>query len=762
MKHSFRIGLFTVLTVLSASTFAQKKPIDYEKSVNRQEVMRKATNQKLNLQLKSKTNEDSIPMYRVSSSLEKFYKIHSANNKSSTNKKLEDKNTIFRTEDRYILKDDKIHITIITSAKEVNAKVKKELLAIGMDITDENDNVIAGYISTNNIPKLEEIPNIEMAKPSIRGVVSGSGIINRKKSKATFFAPTGGEANKALRADIARQLYNVDGNHIKIGIISDSYNSLGGANASVGNGDLPGTNNPLGYTKPVQVLQDFINPVSVDEGRAMAELIHDIAPGAEIFFHTGFPSSAAFVTGVAALRNAGCDIIVDDINYGDQPIYQDGRCANAVNEAVNAGVTYFSAAGNAADNAYEGFFTPTNITDVDGSQIIAHRFGTFEGQPIVRLPFIIAPGRGFSVLLQWAERFKSVSGGAGARNDYDLYFYDNDLNIIGIFDDSEIGGDPNVGVGLGNPAGNTNFLFYVSIVKKSGTNNFQRIKFTQFSNGGSTPLFFRDDAQFVPGLFSSTTFGHPNADKAITVGASYYKDSKEYSGITSIPETFSSTGGSLVVFNYLGNVRPSFRIKPDITATDGTNTSFFTTDRDGDGLPNFSGTSAAAPNAAAVAALAFENSSCGNRPSQFLIKNLFRISTEDMDNPNTPNFDFGYDVKTGFGYLKADQLLSYFDFCNFNKNSKNISAIPKIETAFDVFPNPATSLITIQLKEGIVSGSIVTVTDASGAVVINKSVNNSIAKGNITTVDVSKLTPGMYLVSLKSGNKIFTKKIIKP
>ena len=60
-------------------------------------------------------------------------------------------------------------------------------------------------------------------------------------------------------------------------------------------------------------------------------------------------------------------------------------------------------------------------------------------------------------------------------------------------------------------------------------------------------------------------------------------------------------------FDANGNrlARPEIRRKPELSATDGGNTTFFVADtiRDDDDFPNFFGTSAAAPHAAAIAAL---------------------------------------------------------------------------------------------------------------------------------------------------------------
>jgi len=78
----------------------------------------------------------------------------------------------------------------------------------------------------------------------------------------------------------------------------------------------------------------------------------------------------------------------------------------------------------------------------------------------------------------------------------------------------------------------------------------------------------------------------------------------------SIPEYFTSPGPATVYFDKMGNRldTPEVRLQPGVAAADNANTSFFGGDDVGDldTFPNFSGTSAAAPHAAAIAALVLE------------------------------------------------------------------------------------------------------------------------------------------------------------
>jgi hypothetical protein len=83
------------------------------------------------------------------------------------------------------------------------------------------------------------------------------------------------------------------------------------------------------------VLDDSACPTAIDEGRAMMQLITDLAPGADQAFHTAFGGQAAFAQGILDLANAGCRIIVDDILYLAEPMFQDGIIAQTVNAVVD-------------------------------------------------------------------------------------------------------------------------------------------------------------------------------------------------------------------------------------------------------------------------------------------------------------------------------------------------------------------------------------------------------------------------------------------
>ena len=178
----------------------------------------------------------------------------------------------------------------------------------------------------------------------------------RWDSFAPAITESGIGAGGATAAQVQKALdesgLSVNGTGIKVGVLSDSFNDLGGAAADEADGALPSAAN-------VQVLKDMPSG-GTDEGRAMMQIIHDIAPGASLAFYTAFEGEQDFANGILALAAAGSKVIVDDVSYFDEPFFQNGVVAQAIQTVEAEGVTYVTAAGNDASNGYQAAWTPTS------------------------------------------------------------------------------------------------------------------------------------------------------------------------------------------------------------------------------------------------------------------------------------------------------------------------------------------------------------------------------------------------------------------
>ncbi|MDH4057534.1 MAG: hypothetical protein OEU76_02160, partial [Cyclobacteriaceae bacterium] len=234
----------------------------------------------------------------------------------------------------------------------------------------EDDFVLAGFMPIANLKKLNPLVEyIQYARPAFPPI-----ILNSEYREEIGRATSQGDIT--MRSDLVRLGYfnnntgfPISGAGIKIGIISDSYNSLGAASTDMLNFDLPGVDNAFNTynnLNPVQILKDFpygaYGPRS-DEGRAMLQIVHDVAPKADLAFRTGFLTAGDFARGIRDLKDNplfNCDIIVDDVTYITEPFFTDGKVAQAVDYVTSEGVSYFTAAGNFGNKSYEGIFNPVD------------------------------------------------------------------------------------------------------------------------------------------------------------------------------------------------------------------------------------------------------------------------------------------------------------------------------------------------------------------------------------------------------------------
>src|SRR5581483_9780928 len=343
------------------------------------------------------------------------------------------------------------------------------------------------------------------------------------------------------------------GKGITVGVLSDSYDLTSPhASVDVSHDDLPGSGNPAHRTTPVFVLNEGSQgDGNIDEGRAMLQIVHDVAPDAALAFSTTGDSQVTFANNIRAMRtnaSAHCDVLVDDIGYPDEPFFSDGVAAKAVDEVVTSGtiagkkVIYYSAAGNDGDLGYEADFSPVSDSDVRNglagannlkfnqvsSALTAggwHNFAASSGTNIVQKIIVNDTDAEFD--FQWDDLFDANA----MTSDYNVLVFDENGNYLS----SSSGIDDNFSTGQA--------LELVDLTPNSdGSPRTYQIVITKTSAGTGTAKHFRyliNTDGGVDGTFLqmglSTIFGHSGARNCDGVGAYWFKKLNE-------PEDFSSFG----------------------------------------------------------------------------------------------------------------------------------------------------------------------------------------------------------------------------
>lgn len=469
-------------------------------------------------------------------------------------------------------------------------RLLEELRGIGLKSGSRAENVVSGLFP---IAALDEAARLSV----MRGM--------RVSYARWTVGSVGSEADTAHAAFEVRRDFDLNGTDQKVCALSDSYNNSSAsisASDDIQSGDLPGVGNPEGNETPVEVLDD--NFEGTDEGRAMLQLIHDIAPGATLGFHTALGGKANFASGIRELGVSGCTVIVDDIGYASQPFYQDGIVSNAVDDVAVNGAAYFSSAGNDGQNSYEAPFRGAETDGVLNASSERHDFDP-SGSIDTEQQITIANGGTFQIFtFQWTDPSAAVSGSSGPDTDLDIALVAQDGTVLASGEENNIsmGIPAETVIGYQNTTGDSQTINLV--IEKGEGPDPNQIKYVY-----SGQRFSVDEYD----TSGPTIYGHPMAEGAMAVGAAGFFNTAAYNedANPAVLNAFSSKGGIPLRFNQNGDElsSPIVRQKPNVTGADGTSTTFFGTDVTGDGNSNFFGTSAAAPNVAAIAALVRESSS---------------------------------------------------------------------------------------------------------------------------------------------------------
>ena len=439
---------------------------------------------------------------------------------------------------------------------------------------DEYNHLVVAWVEVKNLEALASDNAVQVIRTVIPPRVNKGSVIS--------------EGDILHNADQVRTLFGQDGTGIKVGIISDGVDNWTTARNS---GDLPAD------------LTILSNAVGGDEGTAMLEIIHDLAPGAKLYFHDCGNNKVAFNKAISNLVAVGCKVVCDDIGWISEPFFEDGIIARHVAYVLaQNNIIYVSSAGNDAQSHYQGRY----YNQGDGF----HDFS--EGSSDFKNVYIeIKPSETIQVVLQWDDKFGSSS------NDYDLLLWNPSLELLEKSTNPQTGGsDPIEWIEYTN---NTNYTIdaLVDVYKYSG-------------NSKTLEVFLYAGTTYTNNLYpGDSVFGHPAVPGAIAVGAINSPDPTQIA-------SYSSRGP--VTIRYPSK---ETRNKPDVCGIDGVRVTGA-----GNFPSTFYGTSASAPHVAAIAALLQ-----AQYPEKTAaeIRSLILSKAVDLGNPG---FDYIY------GNGRADALRS--------------------------------------------------------------------------------------------------------
>jgi hypothetical protein len=635
----------------------------------------------------------------------------------------------------------RVMVDLTPQANVDRAAFRRQAAAAGLVVkaVDAKHGTLEGFVPVDAVRALAALP--------------GTGTLAQALKPKTEIGDATSQGVAFQRIDRV-QAKGVDGKGITIGAMSDSYDTATSAYGipitihakdDVASGDLPGTGNAK-YPTPIAVVQDY--PDATDEGRAMLQIAHDVAPAAKLCFATAFTGTVGFAENVRKLADksgpCGADVIVDDVTSLDEPMFSDSVLSDAIDDVAAQGVHYFSSAGNAGSR--QAWASPARLipaatgikgTNLDFSQVdpalytgglqdmntgpgtdVAQTLnlgeaggaidfqwddpvdmdGATYGAPYFQATGDITaetPAPSFSFTPSPAQVGKTVEfrtdaipsgttdlilsvdapdgtnlgtidtgsspevlattltqagtykititgfdGDTGdftvgvrpilapskVTTDYNVLLFDLAGHYLGALSDANtLSGRPSeIGGFAGLPA-------VQIVISRAGTGpvGAKRLRTVLFNDA-----YF---AQYSDPLAPSV-FGHHAAKGATAVAA--YDPFKPY-----LPEFFTSAGGVLpTVFDSAGNryAKVQYRRVPQIASTDGGNTTFFLQDTslDPDTQPNFFGTSAAAPHAASIAALALQQAGGPGSISPSGLRNRLEHSTFRHD--LNPNYSVGH------------------------------------------------------------------------------------------------------------------------
>jgi hypothetical protein len=482
-------------------------------------------------------------------------------------------------------------IQVYVILAEFRPEFVRQLEALGLRVELTHEQTVQGWVPADAIESIAALDFVRQIRPPGYALHNQSGAVD-----------TAG--NSILGANDARAAFGVSGASVPIGVISNGVDHL--AN-SISSGDLP----PQGT---------ILLSGGGDEGTAMMEIIHDLAPASPLlFFGTdGFAAGLEMANGINALAAAGARVIVDDVTFPDQPKFEDGPIAQAARNFATGGRLYVTSANNFALRHYRAQYNPVNVPVTFGGRSYARHHNYAATGTDIFNRFTLPAGCQVKVFLQWNDPQGAAS------DDFDLALVRASDGIVVAMSQTTQSGTQD---------GSESLVFTTPITQTL----FITIPEFKLSNPPSSitlDYFVRVDClpEKIPllqyNVADSSVWGQGAVSEVISVAA-------VNANTPGVIESYSAHGPGAISFP-----APENRAVPNITGVDCVQTrvgqlGFFD--------DPFCGTSAAAPHVAAIAALMIERNP--TLSSDQLRSILFNTAV-DLGAP-------GYDFTYGFGRVDA-------------------------------------------------------------------------------------------------------------
>ncbi len=427
-----------------------------------------------------------------------------------------------------------------------------DLQALNTDVLAQSKSLMRVAVPISNLPRLTDIPGVSFVrtpmKPQVNRVTS-EGVGNTQAEKV--------------------HALGIRGTGVKVGIIDVEF---GKALEARSQGDLPSTWRYIDYTNEGIYTGDV-------HGTACAEIVHDMAPDAELVLIK--------VGDLVDFENAKDMAIKEDIDilsfsatwlasgFGDGL----GSACNTVNNAFDNDILWVNSAGNYANSLYSGLYKDSDIDGADG-------WHNFDGDDEVLTLMNVTVEDTIEIWLTWND-FPRTS------ENYDLVLSkikaDGSVDIVEKSDTFQLNSPP------------VEHIVYQ--VTESGRYG---VSVRKSENARATLIKIFSNNHDFEGIESIRgSIGIPaDARGSLTVGAIPHRRWQ-----TDRQRSSSSQGPTI-----------DGRIKPDIMGPDGVKTFSY-------GSDGFPGTSAAAPHITGAAAL-IKSSNPENFTAQMLRNKLLEATVD--------------------------------------------------------------------------------------------------------------------------------------